>query len=282
MTNKKISLIFLLLFLSIIITGCINEQTENSDQINVDEEKYEYSDTIPTGTDTIYQFSVIDALLEGVYDGEMNCGELKTRGDFGLGTFDNLNGEMLELEGVIYQVRADGNVCEINDSETSPFAVVTFFENDIEKNLDKKMTGQQVAAHIEELLPSRNIMYAIKINGEFEYMKTRSVAAQEKPYPRLIEVTEDQSVFEFNDTKGTIVGYWMPEYIEGINVPGYHLHFITEDRTGGGHVLDYTLTSGTIEIDRSDRFYLELPENENYLSKGFSADTEDELEEAEN
>jgi acetolactate decarboxylase len=279
---KKINLYFLIMIisLSILAAGCVSEQTDDMDATEgtVDDD----GSASVAQMDTIYQFSVIDALLEGVYDGEITCAELKENGDFGLGTFDNLDGEMLELDGVIYQVKADGNVYEINDTETSPFAAVTFFETDIQEEINTEMTGQGLASYIEELLPGKNLMYAVKITGNFSYMKTRSVAAQEKPYPRLVDVTKDQSVFEFNDTEGTIVGYWMPEYINGINVPGYHLHFITADRTAGGHILDYTISSGTIEIDSCDSFYLELPENENYQSIGFSADNEGDLEEAEN
>jgi acetolactate decarboxylase len=279
---KKINLYFLIMIisLSMLTAGCVSEQTDNmtAAEGTVDDD----GSASVTQTDTIYQFSVIDALLEGVYDGEITCAELKENGDFGLGTFDDLDGEMLELDGVIYQVKADGNVYKINDMETSPFAAVTFFETDIQEDINTEITGQGLASYIEELLPSKNLMYAVKITGTFSYMKTRSVAAQEKPYPRLVDVTKDQSVFEFNDTEGTIVGYWMPEYINGINVPGYHLHFITADRTAGGHILDYTISSGTIEIDSCDSFYLELPENENYQSIGFSADNEGDLEEAEN
>jgi alpha-acetolactate decarboxylase len=280
MRTRNLYFIILLIFLSIVAGGCISEENEGigaTDPAAGIDSKSSNSET-----DTIYQFSIIDALLEGVYDGEISCAQLKEKGDFGLGTFDNLDGEMLELNGIIYQVKADGNVYEVEDSVTSPFAAVTFFEADIEDTVGQQMDSQQLAEHIATLLPSKNIMYAVKVTGKFDYMKTRSVAAQEEPYPRLVEVTKDQSVFEFNDTEGTIVGYWMPEYVEGINVPGYHLHFITQDRTAGGHILDYTISSGTIEIDSTDKFYLELPTNDNYLNKGLSQDTEGELEEAEN
>ncbi|WMW22810.1 acetolactate decarboxylase [Methanolobus mangrovi] len=279
MRNRNLYFTILLIFLSIVAGGCITEENENiesADQTAGTDNKLSNSET-----DTIYQFSIIDALLEGVYDGEVSCAQLKEKGDFGLGTFDNLDGEMLELDGIIYQVKADGQAYEVEDSVTSPFAAITFFETDIEDTVDEQMDSQQLAEHIETLLPSQNIMYAVKVTGKFDYMKTRSVAAQEQPYPRLVEVTKDQSVFEFNDTEGTIVGYWMPEYVEGMNVPGYHLHFITQDRTAGGHILDYTISSGTVEIDSTDKFYLELPTNDNYLSKGLSQDTEGELEEAE-
>jgi acetolactate decarboxylase len=276
----KFYILTMIVIFSITAGGCIGEETENTAY------SADSPETInPTGnakTDTIYQFSTINALLEGVYDGEISCGNLKENGDFGLGTFEDLDGEMLELDGVIYQIKADGNVYEAGDTETSPFAAVTFFETDIQGTVDEQIDSQQMAEYIKGLLPSQNVMYAVKITGNFSYMKTRSVAAQEKPYPRLVDVTKDQSVFEFNNTEGTIVGYWMPDYVSGINVPGFHLHFINQEKNTGGHILDYVISSGTVEIDSTDEIYLELPTNKNYLGMGLSRDTEGELEESEN
>lgn len=267
----------------IIGAGCIGDVAENKHHdTSLDDWGKTGNEKINSQNDTIYQFSTINALLEGVYDGEITFGELREKGDFGLGTFNSLDGEMIELDGTFYQVKADGNAYKVNNNATSPFAAITFFETDIEKNITDKADSQQIADDIEELLPSKNLMYAVKITGNFSYMKTRSVAAQEKPYPRLVDVTKDQSVFQFNNTKGTIVGYWMPEYANGINVPGFHLHFITEDRTAGGHVLEYTVDSGTIELDTSNGLMLDLPSNENYLAMDLSSDTEGELLEAEN
>ncbi len=281
MISENLQLTIMLLIFVLTVSGCVDNRTENTETLP-DEGITAAGNDIKDASDTVYQFSVIDALLEGVYDGEISCAELKEQGDFGLGTFDDLDGEMLELDGVIYQVKADGQVLEVEDSITSPFAVVTFFKTDMEYSIGTTMDQQQVTEKIYELFPSRNVMYAIKIRGRFDHMKTRSVAAQEKPYPELIDVTKNQSVFELNRTEGTIVGYWMPEYMDRTNVPGYHLHFITDDRAAGGHVLDYTINEGIIEIDICDSLYLELPENQNYLSTGFSTDTEDDLEEAEN
>ena len=48
------------------------------------------------------------ALLDGIYDGEMTIGELLGKGNFGIGTFDALDGEMIILDGVCYQLRGDG------------------------------------------------------------------------------------------------------------------------------------------------------------------------------
>ena len=92
--------------------------------------------------------------------------------------------------------------------------------------------------------PPKTCFYAVMIQGEFSYVKTRSVPAQEKPYPPLAEVTKNQPTFEFTDVTGTMVGFRCPPYVTGINVPGYHLHFLTDDRTAGGHLLEFTVAPG--------------------------------------
>jgi acetolactate decarboxylase len=127
------------------------------------------------------------------------------------------------------------------------------------------MNFSQTKALIEENIPSENLMYAIRIDGEFNYMKTRSVPSQTKPYPRLIDViNNEQAIFELSDVKGSIVGFWLPYYVEGMNVPGYHFHFINEGRNTGGHTLDYKMTSGTIYIDYTYELELTLPQTDEF------------------
>ena len=47
----------------------------------------------------VYQESTVDALLSGVYDGELPLEQLRKHGHFGIGTFDRLDGEMVLLDG---------------------------------------------------------------------------------------------------------------------------------------------------------------------------------------
>jgi len=216
--------------------------------------------------DVIFQTSTIGALMEGVYDGNFTYGELKRHGDFGLGTLNGLDGEMIGLGGVFYQVRSDGKVSVVPDGAMTPFAAVTFFEPDRSLTLAKPLTCNELENYIETLFPSKNIFYAIKVDGSFDYIKTRSVPRQKKPFPPLTEVVKHQSYFEFNDIKGTMGGFWFPAYVKDINVAGFHLHFITEDRQAGGHVLDCTVSSVKIEIDYSRDLDLSLPETSGFYN----------------
>jgi acetolactate decarboxylase len=216
--------------------------------------------------DILFQTSTINALLEGIYDGTFNLKDLKQHGDLGLGTFNSLDGEMLMFEGVIYQVKADGKVYKIADSMKTPFSVVTFFEEDKIISLDTTLDYKSMEEFIDKNLPTKNIIYAIRIEGLFKYVRTRSVPAQGKPYLPLAEVVKNQPEFEFHNVEGTLVGFRIPEYLNGINVPGYHLHFITEDKEGGGHLLECETVKIKIAIDFTEKLFLSLPETKEFYA----------------
>ncbi|MDP8298677.1 MAG: acetolactate decarboxylase [Candidatus Tantalella remota] len=231
----------------------------------------------PGREDTLFQVSTIDALLEGVYDGDVTFKELKTRGDLGIGTFDRLDGEMIFLDGKFYKVRVDGKVYDVGDEETTPFAAVTFFSPDTVAEVSSLANIEQLKEWLDTLIPSENMFYAVKIEGTFGYIKTRSVPAQEKPYPLLVEVAKGQSIFEFENVKGTLLGFRCPPYVKGVNVPGYHLHFITEDRSAGGHLLECRIDTATAELDLISGFYMVLPDNEDFMKADLSGDKEIQL-----
>lgn len=235
----------------------------------------------PQGKDTLFQISTIDALLEGVYDGEMTCRELKQYGNFGIGTFDGLDGEMIELSGNIYQIRADGVASAAADSTKVPFAAVTSFEPDKAILLDKSMDFKQLAQYLDTLLPTKNIFYAIKITGDYAYIKSRSVPRQDKPYPPLVEVVKSQPTFEFQNVKGTVLGFRCPEYVKGINVPSYHLHFLTEDGKAGGHLLECLIQNAQVEIDYTCGFYMALPEGGAFYQANLTGEKHSDLNKVE-
>lgn len=188
--------------------------------------------------DLIYQVSTLPALSSGVFDGDVAIVDLGAYGDFGLGTFNGVDGEMMVLDGNVYQVRADG-VARIAEALTrTPFAVITPFEADITAAVDASMACKELEEFLDTLLPSKNTFYALKVEGRFQTLETRSETHQQPPYTTLSEVLKDQVVFDLGQTSGTMVGFWFPGYAEGVNLPGYHSHFVNEDRSQGGHVLD--------------------------------------------
>ncbi len=210
--------------------------------------------------DILYQVSTINALLAGGYDGSVSCGELTRRGDFGLGTFAALDGEMIVLDRIVYQVRHDGAVQTVGPAVLTPFANATFFEPDETFELRDIESLDRLQKEIDRRLVNRNMFYAIRIDGVFDALKVRSVPRQTKPYPRLAEAVKRQSVFDLQAVKGTLLGFWCPEFAQALNVPGFHLHFISEDRKRGGHALDCRLKEGKVQLDLTAGFTLQLPE----------------------
>jgi len=223
--------------------------------------------------EVLYQASTIQALSAGDYDGQITLCELKEHGNFGLGTFQGLEGEMVALDGLFYQVKVDGRVHLVNKAEGIPFAQVTFFDTDRTFTVANELSYADLSQYLDKLLSSKNIFYAVKISGLFKYVKTRSVPKQAKPYPGLDQAVKEQKVFEFHNIKGTIVGFRSPEYSKSFSVSGYHLHFISADRRSGGHLLDFQASRVKIEIDETADFYLSLPTNQEFL--GLNLDVEE-------
>lgn len=208
---------------------------------------------------TLFQTSTIDSLLDGTYDGDMSFAELGAHGDFGLGTFEALDGEMVALDGGFYRIRADGRAYPVDGRAKTPFAVVTFFEPARSQRLGTVTDLAGLCEHVDLLSGDTSVCCAVRVDGHFEYVKTRSVPRQRKPYPPLVEVVKNQPVFELYDVRGSLVGFRFPDYAQGLNVAGYHFHFVTADRSAGGHVLGCRLSEGELRIDREGNLRVELP-----------------------
>jgi acetolactate decarboxylase len=231
--------------------------------------------------DVLFQTSTIGALMAGDYDGVMSFGELGGHGDFGLGTFNELDGEMIALDGIFYQVKSDGKAEIVPDSAKTPFATVTYFERDRAATLNKQLGCKELENYLKTLFPTKNIFYAIKIDGSFGSVKTRSVPRQKKPYPSLTDVVKAESVFELKDVNGTLVGFWTPDYAEGISPAGFHFHFLTDSKEAGGHVLDCIVNKVEIELDEIRDLQLSLPDTSDFYNVDLNESGSSEVSEVE-
>lgn len=232
--------------------------------------------------DRVMQVSTIDALLAGAYDGQMTLGELKQHGNLGLGTFDALEGEMIVIDGKVYQARADGQVCEMPDDAATPFAAVVNFDADQKMPCFKgAFSKDTLQSYIDKLEPNQNLFVASRFDGSFSTMKVRSVPKQRKPYPPLADVVKHQAVFEYTNVTGTVLGFRCPAFVKGINVPDYHLHFISEDRKLGGHILDLSTIGGQLQLDTCNEFFLVLTDRKDFGTLDLSQDRSHELEKVE-
>lgn len=223
--------------------------------------------TLPERSDAIYQVSLLNALMLGDYEGSVSIGTLLEYGDTGLGTFDRLDGEMVVLDGIVYQIKSDGNVYVKGPSDLTPFAAVTFFDYEFH---DKTLVGMNdigsLKSHLDEVIlqvqGDFNRFYVAKLEGDFAMVHVRSVPPQDKPFRPLAEIAKTQPEFHYKNIQGTIIALRCPDYVEGINLPGWHLHFLSTDKTKGGHLLDANLISGTLGMDMIDEFQLILPHSE--------------------
>jgi acetolactate decarboxylase len=231
--------------------------------------------------DTLTQISTIDALLDGVYEGALSCGQIKQYGNFGLGTFDNLDGEMIILNGKIFKASVDGKVYEARNSWKTPFTAVTFFEKSKSFTITTPLNFEKLKKKIDKYLDSNNTFYAVKITGTFKKMKVRSVPPQKKPYPPLKEVVKHQKIFNLDKCRGTIIGFKCPAFVKGLNVTGYHMHFLSYDMKKGGHILDLETDNVKVEIDSKNRFLLILPELNSFKKSNLEKDRTSELEKVE-
>ena len=230
---------------------------------------------------TVYQTSVIDALLAGVYDGDRTLEEVRGHGDFGLGTYQHLDGEMVLLDGQFYQVKVDGRVYKPDLKGKTPFAAVCHFAPE---KAFAVMEGTDLVGFeslVDRQSPNQNQFCAIRMEGHFKTMKTRSVPAQTKPYPPLAEVAKKQAVFEMENVAGTVLGFRSPPFVKGVGVPGYHLHFISQDRSRGGHILAFEVVTGTAQVDVLNRFEMELPDTEAFATVDLSPNRQQELKSVE-
>jgi acetolactate decarboxylase len=201
-------------------------------------------------------------------------------GDFGLGTFENLDGEMVVLDGAIYQVRSDGEVLNITDDVGTPFAVVTRFTADQDQTIESALSFEEITKICDRYRDSDNLFYAFRIDGHFAHIHTRAMKATLDGLP-LAKAAAIQPEFEFTDVEGTLVGIWAPQFSSALNIAGYHFHFISEDRTKGGHLLECSGKNLRVRVDRLNDFHLSLPESEEFLQADLTKDTSKDLAYAE-
>jgi acetolactate decarboxylase len=208
----------------------------------------------------IYQTSIMSALIQGTYEGEVTYKELAEHGDFGLGTFNELDGEMIAIDGQFYQLRSDDAASLVDPDQKTPFATVTFFRGDFTGVISHPLNMYEFKKVMNKLIQTENLFFAIRLDGIFESVKTRTESLQGKPFKPLKEVTHNQPTFELKKVRGTLAGFRSPDYSQGLSVAGYYLNFITDDRKSGGHVLDFVLNEATLKIDTYSSLFIALPE----------------------
>jgi acetolactate decarboxylase len=215
--------------------------------------------------DEFYHYSIWAALVNKVFDGTLTAKEAKTHGDIGLGTYNGADGELIMLDGTLYQVPSSGKVLSVNDSMHIPYLNATFFNKDLSFEVKNTINYDSLRKLIVQHFPSRNYFYAFKIHGEFDSLKLGSLYKQQKPYPEgLDSLMPKRPKFNHVNVAGTMVGFFCPDFIGDINVAGFHLHFLSDDKKTGGHVMEFKGTNFRVDIDKLSSYHFVLPDTEDF------------------
>ncbi|MFC4652462.1 acetolactate decarboxylase [Lactococcus nasutitermitis] len=225
-----------------------------------------------TNTIKLFQYNTLGALMAGLYEGTMTIGELLTHGDLGVGTLDSIDGELIVLDGKAYQAKGDKTITELSDDIKVPYAAVVPHQAEVVFKQRFSATDSELKERMESYFDGQNLFRSIKIHATFSKMHVRMIP-RAKEGTRFVEVSQNQPEYEIENTTGTIVGIWTPEMFHGVSVAGYHLHYITDDFTFGGHVLDFTINDGEIEIGAIDQLEQSFPvQDRKYLFAKLNVD----------
>lgn len=263
---KKNVLLYSLI--SLLVLSCF-KKTKDENFIDVEENRGA-SKIDATKSDVFYHYSIWWAFVNKVFEGDITAKELKTKGDMALGSYNLLDGELIMLDGTLYQAKENGEVLIPNDSIKVAYANAAFFDKDGGFTIDKVDNYDSLRAIINAKLPSKNFFYAFKITGDFKKMTCGGLHKQEPPFEKGLDVLiPSRPLFEREHFSGTMVGFYCPEFIGNINVAGFHFHFVSNDKKFAGHVMAFEAENLTLEFDKMSAYQFVLPETEAYENVGF-------------
>lgn len=233
----------------------------------------------------MYQVSTLQALALGYSRAVITVDKLLQEGDTGLGTFEDVNGEMIVMDGNCYRADQNGNVSVVAPETGVPFAAVAKLYGEqqfqLENMPDITAIRTELTRKIEEVF-GLNSMHIVRIDGKFEKVDARSEAPYRSHHITLKEVlSQTQEAFIFENIRGSLVGVYFPDYMDGINMPGWHLHFLSEDRSKGGHVFDVSLREGEAKVDKITNIYINLPKEAAFDTYSLKQDLQEEIKSVE-
>ena len=233
----------------------------------------------------MFQISTLQSLALGYTRMVTTVGELMKHGETGLGTFEDVNGEMIAIDGKCYRAMEDGTVEKASDTRGVPFSSVAYMDNcrefELSGNYDMTNLKNELNNRIEEDF-ALNSMHVIQIHGAFEKIYARSEAPYRAHHVTLKEMLDiTQTSFEFSNITGTLVGVYYPDYMDGINAAGWHLHFINDDRTKGGHVYDLKMSHGNVRLARKNSIEIQLPKDPAFDTYALKNASKDEIKKVE-
>ncbi len=219
----------------------------------------------------VTQFAVLDALLAGAYASGMKVADALAHGDFGIGCCDHLGGEVVILDGAAYACTVGAPPHRMAGDDILPFVDVCAFPGAEATDVsDLDLAG--LTAGVAAGTASRNLFHAVRLDGRLSFVRVRATRREDFPLRPLAEVAREQVETVLTDVRGTLVGFWAPAIYQGIAVAGLHLHFLAEDRSAGGHVLDARIDHGRLQMAAFSRFSLLLPTDPQFLATELTHD----------
>lgn len=222
----------------------------------------------------LIQASTLNALMLGNFDETVKVKDFLHHADTGIGTYRGLDGEAIFEDGVAYKATADGKVVTMQPEDGVAFGTVAEFDESAEEHKIENITDiEALKTALEPFVKAnKNVFYMVKLVGAFNTMHVRSCFPSEKPYPTLSEVAENQREFRYEKTFGTVVAVFCPQYVNGINLPGWHFHYLSGDKTQGGHILGLSADILKMKINKLEEIDLTLPQNEEFAQRNLCED----------
>lgn len=209
----------------------------------------------------LFQHNTLGTLMAGKFEGTLPVRELLSHGTMGIGTLHGLDGELVVVDGTAYQLKVDGSCNAVEGDELTPYAAITDFQPEQTLIVSKKIDKEAFETMMLEKFSSTNVFQAVKVKGTFRDITCRSVEKQEAPYPRLVEVSRKQTEFSRELAEGTLVGFYAPKLFGTIAAIGFHVHFLSSSLDFGGHIINFSLESGSIEWQTIETVEQHFPVN---------------------
>ena len=237
------------------------------------------------GEGKMYQVSTLQALAMGYTRAVITVGELLQHGDIGLGTFEDVNGEMIMLDGCCYRAREEGSVEMAEEEMGVPFSAVAHLNDNGHIPLGRVEGIEELKRLLDLKIEEDfglNSMHVVRLDGSFEKISARSESPYRSQHISLKEILKGtQKDFYFDDIAGTLVCVYFPDYMDGINAPGWHLHFVSDDRSRGGHVFDLVMKEGSMLVNKISQIHIQLPDTPAFDTYSLKEASQDEIKEVE-
>lgn len=223
----------------------------------------------------IYQFSSIGALMSGYFKPGQDIYPTCSCSSIGLGCSELVNAEVTVLNGAVYTATAEQKI----QLEKAPFCV-PFYQisdfNDYAEHEVSDINQDNLADIVKQHIVLNNNFVAVRIKAKFDAVKLRRPYASDQVRD-VKEISGNQQVSEYKDVSGCLLGFWTPEIFGRLSVPGFHLHFLSDDTSISGHVLSYAASVATLQLEEKYSIEITNPRNSEFAHLDINLESLDQM-----